>query len=315
MRPVRQSQAAECGLACLAMIACHHGHGTDLRALRQRFPLSLKGATLARLVDIAQALGFQSRALRLELGELGQLGLPCILHWDLNHFVVLEKAGKRRVRVCDPAVGARTLALEEVSRHFTGVALELVPGAGFEARTRPAPVPLSALAGRVQGLWPALAQLLLLSVALQVFVVLAPFFMQWVVDQALVSADRQLLTVLGRQTGDLGIETEHDTNAGRQLLAVDVFGMLAEILLQQRTACLLQSQGSGPITLSRLLEQRMGHFQQAVPGQPLRRGRFRKGDHLGMGQHDLSPPRPRPGRPTAPARRHAGAWESRPSPP
>ena len=69
MRPVRQSQAAECGLACLAMIACHHGHGTDLRALRQRFPLSLKGATLARLVDIAQALGFQSRALRLELEQ------------------------------------------------------------------------------------------------------------------------------------------------------------------------------------------------------------------------------------------------------
>ncbi|HEX4853507.1 peptidase domain-containing ABC transporter [Arenimonas sp.] len=196
MRPVRQSQAAECGLACLAMIAAHHGHGTDLRALRQRFPLSLKGATLARLVEIAQALGFQARALRLELDELGKLGLPCILHWDLDHFVVLEKAGRRRVRVCDPAFGARVLALEEVSRHFTGVALELVPGAGFETRPRPASVPLSALAGPVQGLWPALAQLLLLSVALQVFVLLAPFFMQWVVDQALVAGDRDLLAVL-----------------------------------------------------------------------------------------------------------------------
>ena len=197
MRPVLQSQAAECGLACLAMVAAHHGHRTDLRELRQRFPQSLKGATLARLVGIAQALGLQSRAVRLELHELGQLRLPCILHWDLDHFVVLEKAGRRRLRVCDPARGARVLDREELSRHFTGVALELAPAAGFKARPAPAPVPLSALAGRVQGLWRSLGQLLLLSVALQVFVLLAPFFMQWVVDQALVSGDRDLLVVLG----------------------------------------------------------------------------------------------------------------------
>ncbi|WP_290890436.1 peptidase domain-containing ABC transporter [Arenimonas sp.] len=197
MKAIRQSQAAECGLACLAMVADHHGHRTGLRGLRQRFPLSLKGASLTRLVGVAQALGFHSRALRLELSDLGKLRLPCVLHWDLNHFVVLSKVGKGCVHILDPAFGERTLGLDEVSRHFTGVALELWPGADFQARPAPAPVALSALTGPVRGLWRSLGQLLLLSVALQVFVLLAPFFLQWVVDQALVSGDRQLLTVLG----------------------------------------------------------------------------------------------------------------------
>lgn len=196
MRFQPQAQAAECGLACLAMVADHHGHRIDLATLRQRHPLSLKGASLARLVGIAQAIGLQARPLRLELGELGQLRLPCVLHWDLNHFVVLVRAGRRGITVLDPAFGERRLSLAEASSHFTGVALELAPGPDFSLRP-PAPrVPLSRLTGPVRGLWPALAQILLLSVALQVFVLAAPFYLQWVVDQALVSADRDLLWVL-----------------------------------------------------------------------------------------------------------------------
>jgi ATP-binding cassette subfamily B protein RaxB len=193
---VLQAQAAECGLACLAMVADHHGQRDGLRGLRQRFPLSLKGATMARLLGIAQAMGFQARALRLELDELPQLRTPCILHWDMNHFVVLVKAGRRKVTVLDPGFGKRVLSRDEVSRHFTGVAMELEPGADFQATRAPPAIRLSQLTGRVRGLWPALVQVLLLSVALQVFVLLAPFYLQWVVDQALVSADRDLLAVL-----------------------------------------------------------------------------------------------------------------------
>ena len=196
MKPVLQAQAAECGLACVAMVAGHHGQRDGLRALRQRFPLSLKGATVARLLGIAQAMGFQARALRLDLDELPQLRMPCILHWDMNHFVVLAKAGRRRVIVFDPAVGRRVLRPEELSAHFTGVAMELEPGADFRSTPAPPAIRLSRLTGRVRGLWPALVQVLLLSVALQVFVLLAPFYLQWVVDQALVSADHDLLTVL-----------------------------------------------------------------------------------------------------------------------
>lgn len=183
-------------MACLAIVAEHHGHASGLVELRKRFQLSLKGASLSRLMVIAGNLGLQGRALRLALEDLPQLKTPCILHWDLNHFVVLLKVGKSGATILDPAFGKRTLPYATVSEHFTGVALELTPTADFKPRKKAPAVTVRQLTGKVSGLWRSLGLILLLSVALQVFVVLAPFFMQWVVDQVLVSADRDLLTVL-----------------------------------------------------------------------------------------------------------------------
>lgn len=197
MKPVLQSEATECGLASLGMVASSHGQEFSLAELRQRFSLSLKGAKLNQLIQIAQQLGFQTRALRLDMDDLGSLKLPCILHWDLNHFVVLEKIKGRKVTILDPAIGKRILPLSEVSEHFTGVALELTPSNNFETRKASPSLSVRQLTGRVSGLWRSLGQILLLSIALQVFVVLGPFLMQWVVDQVLVSADKSLLTVLG----------------------------------------------------------------------------------------------------------------------
>ena len=197
MNPILQSEAAECGLASLAMVANAYGLHIGLPELRRRFPLSLKGAKLAHLIRIAQQLGFSTRALRLDMEDLGKLALPCVLHWDLNHFVVLAKVGKGKVTILDPAIGERRLSLREVSEHFTGVALELAPTAEFKPQKTAESISVRQLTGRVVGLWPALAQIGLLSVALQVFAVLAPFFLQWTVDQVLVSADKDLLTVLG----------------------------------------------------------------------------------------------------------------------
>ena len=191
-----QSEAAECGLACLAMVAHENGQKLALSELRQRFPLSLKGANLSKIISISAQLGFQSRPLRLELESLPQLKMPCILHWDLNHFVVLAKAGKSKVTILDPAFGKRTLSYAEVSEHFTGVALELTPTAEFKPQKAAPSVSIGQLTGRVTGLWLSLGLILLLSLALQVFVVLGPFFLQLVVDQVLLSADRDLLVVL-----------------------------------------------------------------------------------------------------------------------
>jgi ATP-binding cassette, subfamily B, bacterial CvaB/MchF/RaxB len=196
MRPILQVEASECGLASLAMVAGAHGLHVGLPELRRRFPTSLKGARLEQLMRIAQQLGLHSRALRLEVAQLPELTLPCLLHWDLNHFVVLVKAGKSRVTIHDPASGERRLRMDEVSRHFTGVALELAPAADFTRQRAPPRLRIRQLTGHINGLWPALAQLLALSMALQAFVVLTPFFMQWIVDQVLVSADRDLLAVL-----------------------------------------------------------------------------------------------------------------------
>ena len=198
-----QTEAAECGLACLAMVASYHGHDVNLAGLRRRFSTSLKGATLAQLMAMAGRLGFACRPLKLGLPELTQLKTPCVLHWDLNHFVVLKRAGKRSIVIHDPARGVRKLSVKETSGHFTGVALELNPSADFKRVQARQAISMRALTGRVRGLVPALLQILLLAVALEVFALAGPFYMQWVLDQVLVSADRDLLTLLG--VGFIGI--------------------------------------------------------------------------------------------------------------
>lgn len=192
-----QIEAAECGVACLAMVANFHGHDVTLAVLRRRFSSSLKGATLARLMAMAGQLGFACRPLKLDMDDLTRLKTPCVLHWNLNHFVVLRRAGQRAIVVHDPARGIRKLSLKEASDHFTGVALELSPAVDFVPVRERHAVSLSALAGRVRGLVPALVQILLLALALEAFTLAAPFYLQWVMDQVLVSADHDLLTLLG----------------------------------------------------------------------------------------------------------------------
>ena len=193
---ILQTEAAECGLACLAMVLNHHGVVTDLAALRTRHTVSLTGMTLSTLTAIAQKEALGTRGLRLSLNELPQLRLPAILHWDLNHFVVLKEVGRDHVVVHDPAFGERRLSLVEASRHFTGVALELWPDPGFTPREEKTRVRLTQLIGQVSGFWPSLARVLLLSLALEVFALVSPLFMQWVLDNVVVSRDLQLLTTL-----------------------------------------------------------------------------------------------------------------------
>ncbi|EIM00498.1 colicin V processing peptidase cysteine peptidase MEROPS family C39 [Rhodanobacter denitrificans] len=198
-----QTEAAECGLACLAMVASYHGHDVDLAGLRRKFSTSLKGVTLARVMAMAGQLGFACRPLKLDMDDLAKLKAPCLLHWDLNHFVVLKHVGKRRIVIHDPARGIRKLSRREVSEHFTGVALELSPSASFEPVHARQAVSMRALTGRVRGLVPALLQILLLALALEVFALAAPFYLQWVLDQVMVSADHDLLSLLG--LGFIGI--------------------------------------------------------------------------------------------------------------
>src|SRR3954451_23669942 len=131
---VRQAEAAECGLACLAMIAGWHGLDTDLTTLRRRFSVSLKGVNLEDLIATAGALNLSGRAFRTEPEGLAQLRLPCILHWEFKHFVVLSRIGRRHVVIHDPAIGERRISWRELGESFTGVVLDLQPSAGFRRR-------------------------------------------------------------------------------------------------------------------------------------------------------------------------------------
>ncbi|MBB3121190.1 peptidase domain-containing ABC transporter [Pseudoduganella violacea] len=191
-----QTEATECGLACLAMVANFHGHHCDLAGLRRRFPISLKGVNLSHLMQVAQQLELAARPLKLDLEGLPQLRLPCILHWNFNHFVVLKEVGKNSLTIHDPACGIRVVAMDEVSRCFTGVALELWPGAAFQPQQAAPRVKLRSLVGRVTGLARSALQIILLALALEVFAIVAPFYLQWVVDNVLVTANRDLLSTL-----------------------------------------------------------------------------------------------------------------------
>lgn len=194
--PILQSEVAECGLACLAMIATTHGQATTLQDLRRRFPVALKGMKLRDLLEVAAGIGFSGRPLKLDLPFLAKLSLPCILHWDMNHFVVLARVRRGSVTVLDPAVGERRLSLDEVSAHFTGVAVELTPNADFKPAAPPPRVSLAALTGKVLGLRRSLVQILLVALVLELFAIVAPLCNQLIIDDVLTSGDRDLLKVL-----------------------------------------------------------------------------------------------------------------------
>lgn len=191
-----QTEATECGLACMSMIASFHGYDTDLPALRRRFSPSLKGMTLVDLIRIGATLDLAGRAVRLEPEELHLLRLPCILHWDFRHFVVLERVRRDHVLLVDPALGARRMSLKELSLHFSGMALELVPTLAFQPRRDRQEISLRGLMGRASGVGLGLLKIFLLALALEVFSIVAPFYPEWVTDQAIATGDRHLLVVL-----------------------------------------------------------------------------------------------------------------------
>jgi ATP-binding cassette, subfamily B, bacterial CvaB/MchF/RaxB len=236
---VLAAEAAECGLACLTMVARFHGHDIDLNGLRQRFALSLTGASLGSLMRLADALALSGRALRVELAMLGKVRMPAILHWDLDHFVVLAAVTGKTVTIHDPTFGKRKLSMAEVSKHFTGVVLELSPSAGFVPMAARTPMRLQLLWSKFSGGGSAFAQVMLLSFALQIAAFAAPFQLQLVVDDAIFRADADLLTVLALGFGALalvqaGIEAlrNYALKTFGQLLTFQVVGNLVRHLLR-----------------------------------------------------------------------------------
>jgi ATP-binding cassette subfamily B protein RaxB len=198
-----QTEATECGLCSIAMVAHYHGHRTDLATLRLRFSISRKGAMLESLMSIARALNLESRPLKLDMEHLPELRLPCILHWDMDHFVVLTSLSARGAVIHDPAVGERRFTLKEMSKHFTGVALELNPSTDFVASTQKLNFTLRGLMGRITGMKRGLTQILILALGLELVSIALPFYLQWVIDHALLAADRDLLSTLALGFGML----------------------------------------------------------------------------------------------------------------
>ena len=196
VRSVRQTEISECGLASLAMIANFYGLDVDLGTLRRLFAPSLRGTPLRSLMDLADKIGLTPRAVKLPLEELKNLHAPCILHWDMNHYVVLERVRNNRALIHNPDGQSKNMRLEEVSKHFTGVALELRPSDDFKVGTLGDRLKLSQLWQRMTGLKRAIAQILVLTLVLQMYVLASPYYMQIAIDNAVTALDLDLLAVL-----------------------------------------------------------------------------------------------------------------------
>ena len=191
-----QSETAECGLTCLAMIADYYGWHTDLVSIRREFKVSQGGATLQDLIRFSQTLNLTSRALRIELEDLDKLQTPCILHWNLNHFVVLKSVTKKHITIHDPAFGERKVSMKDASLSFTGVALELSPTSNFVKTDKIQKLKFSDFWTKITGLKKSLLQVVILSFILQAFILAGPYYLQLVVDDVILTGDTSLLVVL-----------------------------------------------------------------------------------------------------------------------
>lgn len=194
--PIRQAEAAECGLSCIGMIANYWGHDMDLASLRSRFGTSARGMTLRQIMQTSDALGLAPRPLKQPLEDLGRLALPAIIHWDLNHFVVLEKVEKGRAFIVDPAKGSAWHDQESLSRHYTGVALELRPSPGFQPERAHRRLRMRQLWSGSSGVMRSGAQIILLSLVMQTYALASPYLLQVAVDQVLPTSDGDLMKVL-----------------------------------------------------------------------------------------------------------------------
>lgn len=206
---IQQSEASECGLACMAMIAGYHGYKTDLIALRRKHGMSLKGATLKNIIIIGEAIGFSSRPVRGEIEDLPSLSLPAILHWDLKHFVVLTKISKsvsgQKFHIHDPAKGELKLGREEVSRRWTGVALDLMKSESFRPKVEETKLRITQLWTSMDGFWKTFGNVVLLSVILQLAALAGPFYLQISIDTVFPSFDKDLLLMLALGFGGLAL--------------------------------------------------------------------------------------------------------------
>jgi ATP-binding cassette subfamily B protein RaxB len=190
---ILQQERSECGLACLAMIAAYFGRCSDLRTLREQCGWSGNGASIEALLRTAGHLQLIARPVRLSIAELPALALPAVLHWRMNHFVVLVRVKKRRFVIHDPATGRRTVDLAELDQSFTGVALETVRGQHFLPHDDSQRMTFATYVGSFRHLYRYLALIFSLSLVTQILALVPSIASQVIIDEVVLGQDRAWL--------------------------------------------------------------------------------------------------------------------------
>jgi len=194
---VMQDADGECGLACLVMVAQWHGHRLDLNYLRNAFPTTRQGLNLANVSRVAGQLNFACRGLHVDtLDELALVRRPAILHWDRNHFVVLESIRYGRYTIHDPAGGVRTYGTAEFERHFSGALLELQPSDSFAEIVQEKRYTLSKILRLTYGLRTSVMQVVTVALTGSLLSLALPAIVQVAIDSVVPKSDFNLLQIL-----------------------------------------------------------------------------------------------------------------------
>lgn len=188
-----QSEVAECGITCLAMIAYYHGYKINMLAMRQKYPVGIQGTTVKQILKVADDIGLSGRVLKLELGQLAKVKGPAILHWNFNHFVTLNSVNRHGIVIHDPAKGKIKLDWNQVSEAFTGIVIELTPSSNFERADEQVKMPLRAFIGNVEGLGLSLIKIFAIALLLQCLFLIAPYYIRLVIDQGIALSDQNML--------------------------------------------------------------------------------------------------------------------------
>jgi ATP-binding cassette subfamily B protein RaxB len=188
-----QSEVAECGITCLAMIAYYHGYKINMLAMRQKYPVGIQGITVKQILKVADDIGLSGRVLKLELGQLAKVKGPAILHWNFNHFVTLCSVHRNGVVIHDPAKGKIKLDWNQLSESFTGIVIELTPTSNFEKKDDRVKMPLTAFIGKVEGLGASLSKIFIIAIILQCLFLVAPYYIRLVIDQGIPLSDDSML--------------------------------------------------------------------------------------------------------------------------
>ena len=193
---IMQMEALECGAASLCMILAYYGKWLPLPRVRTELGVSRDGVSAKRILKGARSFGMEGKGFRYSVDCLKEkITLPCILFWNNCHFVVLTGFGKKGAYINDPACGAVVVPMEKFEKHYSGVALEIVPGAGFEPSGRPTSI-WPFVKKRLEGAGAALAFLTLSGLAASVFGIAQPALSSSFVDKILTGANTAWLAPL-----------------------------------------------------------------------------------------------------------------------
>ncbi len=192
---VRQLAAADCGAAALAMTLGYFGKHVPLDEVRQALGPGRDGSSAAAILRVGRSYGLRGRGVRVEVEDLDHLPTGAVLYWEFRHFVVFERATRKRVRIVDPAAGYRSVPMAVFRRAFTGVAVVFEPSEGFE-RAEARPKRLAGLFKQILERRDLLARIVLATVLVQMLSAVMPLLTGVLIDRVVPRKDYSLLLVL-----------------------------------------------------------------------------------------------------------------------